>query len=259
MRANNIAVSFENVSAGYRNIKALEQVNLIVRVGSFTAIIGPNGGGKTTLLKLMLGLLEPWSGQIKIFGQKPRQSRQLIGYVPQAANINRQFPISVRQVVLQGRLTDKLLFFHRYNANDLEIVEYCLQCLDIKALADRQISQLSGGQWQRVLIARALAVEPELLLLDEPTNGLDSNASSTVYELLKELNKKMTIIMATHDTMAISTCVHDIACINYHLHYHGEPALSPELVMQLYGCPVELIAHGVPHRVLEDHGGYNND
>lgn len=253
--SNEMAICFDNVSTGYGSILVLEAINLCIPVGSFTGIIGPNGGGKTTLLKLMLGLLEPWHGQVTVFGGKPADKRQMIGYVPQASNINRHFPISVFEVVLQGRLQGKSIGCHRYSNSDREKAEWCLQRLEAADLARRQIGQLSGGQWQRVLIARALAAEPRLLLLDEPSNGLDSNASSKVYELLEELNEEMTIVMATHDTLAISSCVRDIACVNHRLHYHGEPELSSELVMQLYGCPVELIAHGVPHRVLHQHGG----
>ncbi|MGI6413715.1 MAG: metal ABC transporter ATP-binding protein [Syntrophomonadaceae bacterium] len=251
------AVCLQNVSAGYGNLTALEDINLSIPAGSFTGIIGPNGGGKTTLLKLILGILLPWKGKVTVFGRPPSMSRNLIGYVPQAVNINRQFPISVRQVILHGRLAGSPLAFHRYSKSDQQKADWCLQRLGVEDLADRQIGQLSTGQLQRVLIARALATEPTLLLLDEPTNGLDSNASSRVYQLLKELNRHITIIMVTHDTMAISTYVHNIACINHRLHYHGEVDLSPELVMRLYGCPVDLIAHGVPHRVLKDHGGPN--
>lgn len=250
-----MAVCFENVSTGYGDILALQDINFCIAVGSFTGIIGPNGGGKTTLLKLILGLQEPWQGKVTVFGEKPQDIRQLIGYVPQAAHVNRRFPISVLEVVLQGRLTGKSMFCHRYHDYDREKAKWCLERLEAVDLAHRQIGQLSGGQWQRVLIARALAAEPQLLLLDEPGNGLDANASSKVYELLTELNQEMTIVMVTHDTMAISSCVRDIACINHHLHYHGEAELTSELVMQLYGCPVELIAHGVPHRVLHHHGG----
>ncbi|MDD2619854.1 MAG: metal ABC transporter ATP-binding protein [Syntrophomonadaceae bacterium] len=249
------AVSLQNVSAGYDNNPALENINLNIAAGSFTGIIGPNGGGKTTLLKVMLGLLEPWVGQVRILGQDPQENRRLVGYVPQAANINRRFPISVREVVSLARLAGKLPIFHRYSPADRNMVNYCLTRLDVLNLAERQIGQLSSGQWQRVLIARALAVEPVLLLLDEPTSGLDANASSMVYELLQELNKEITIVMVTHDTLAISAYVRDIACINHYLHYHGEPDISTDLIMQLYGCPVDLIAHGVPHRVLEEHGG----
>lgn len=244
-----------NVKAGYGRISALEDINLDIEEGSFTGIIGPNGGGKTTLLKIMLGLLEPWSGQVRIFGQNPQENRRLVGYVPQASNINRQFPISVREVVSMGRLAGRTPLFHRYGQIDKDLIKQCLIRLDVLNLAERQIGQLSSGQWQRVLIARALAVEPVLLLLDEPTSGLDANASNMVYELLQELNKEITIIMVTHDTLAISSYVKDIACINHHLHYHGEPDISTDLIMKVYGCPVELIAHGVPHRVLEQHGG----
>jgi zinc transport system ATP-binding protein len=252
-------VQMKNVTAGYGNIVALDNVSLSIPAGSFTGIIGPNGGGKTTLVKLILGLIEPWSGEVKVWNQKPQSIRSKIGYVPQMVHINRQFPISVRQVVLQGCLADKPLFFHQYSAIDKEKVEWSLDRLNISDLAERQIAQLSGGQWQRVLIARALVVDPVLLILDEPTNGLDSSASSKVYELLQELNRKMTIVMVTHDTMAIGSCVGDIACINHQLYYHGVPDLNPDMVMQLYGCPVELIAHGMPHRVLGEHGGHIND
>ncbi len=255
MNSLKLAVQIENVEAGYGDIVALSSVNLQIAVGSFTGIIGPNGGGKTTLLKIILGLLKPRSGKVSIFGQDPHVSRRLIGYVPQADHVNRNFPISVREVILQGRLAGKSLFCHRFKTIDHEKVQWCLQKLDLQELAQRQVGQLSRGQWQRVMIARALAVEPQLLLLDEPVTGLDSHASSLVYELLKELNREMTIIMVTHDTMAISSYVDDIACINHSLYYHGETKIDADLVMQLYGCPVELIAHGVPHRVLEEHGG----
>lgn len=249
------AVLLENITAGYNDVPVLVNINLDIEAGSFVGIIGPNGGGKTTLLKIMLGLLKPWNGHVSILGQEPRYSRHLIGYVPQAASVNRRFPISVRQVVALGRLAGASPFCHRYNSEDCRAVEWCLERMGIVDLASRQIEQLSGGQWKRVLIARALAAKPSLLLLDEPTSGLDAGSSSGVYELLRELNKKMTIIMVTHDTMAISSYVKDIACINQTLYYHGEPELSPELVMNLYGCPVNLIAHGVPHRVLQEHGG----
>lgn len=251
---SSIAVYLENISVGYGRVPVLENINLSIKARSFTGIIGPNGGGKTTLLKIMLGLLEPWSGQVAIFGQNPVHHRSSIGYVPQATAINRQFPISVRQMVALGRLAGKMPLFHHYRAQDNERVDWCLERLGIKDLAERQIGQLSGGQWQRVLIARALAVKPRLLLLDEPSSGLDASASSGVYELLQELNSDMTIILVTHDTMVISAYIRDIVCINHSMYYHGEPDLSTDLMMQVYGCPVDLIAHGVPHRVLEEHG-----
>lgn len=255
MDSSEPALRLENISAGYGDIVALSDINLEIEAGSFTGIIGPNGGGKTTLLKVMLGILKPWTGHVNVFGQSPFCNRRLIGYVPQTDHINRRFPISVREVVLQGRLSGSRLCFHRFNATDQEKVQWCLDKLNLNDLARRQIGQLSRGQWQRVMIARALAVEPRLLLLDEPTTGLDAQASSMVYQLLRELNREMTIVMVTHDTMAISSYVHNIACINHSLYYHGETEIDADLVMQLYGCPVDLIAHGVPHRVLEEHGG----
>lgn len=249
------AVLLQDVTVGYGDVPILKDINLDIKAGSFIGIIGPNGGGKTTLVKLILGLLKPWKGRVSIFGRDPDHSRNLIGYVPQAASVNRRFPISVRQVVALGRLTGARPFCHRYSPEDCHIIDWCLECLDIQDLAFRQIEQLSGGQWRKVLIARALAVQPTLLLLDEPTSGLDADSSSRVYELLKELNRSVTVVLVTHDTMAVSSYVKDIACINQTLYYHGEPEMSPELVMNLYGCPVNLIAHGVPHRVLQEHGG----
>lgn len=243
------------MEVNYGNINALHDINLSVEQGDFMGIIGPNGGGKTTLLKVILGLVNPSAGEVRVFGCEPRNACKQIGYVPQTAAINRNFPISVRDVVLMGCMAGQRAFFHRYSNDDLKLVDYYLTRLEIFELAGRQIGQLSGGQLQRVLIARALVVKPRLLLLDEPTASLDSPSSSQIYAILKELNKEVSILIVTHDTMAVSSYVKSIACINHTLYYHGEPNISSEIVMQVYGCPVELIAHGVPHRVLGSHGG----
>ncbi|MEA1960463.1 MAG: ABC transporter ATP-binding protein [Bacillota bacterium] len=251
------ALHMDSLGVRYGSICALHDINLEIDDGDFLGIIGPNGGGKSTLLKAILGLVEPSHGEIKVFDQNPLISRKAIGYVPQAASIDRQFPISVREAVLMGRLSGQRSFFHRYSKQDKEIAHYYMKELEILDLADRQIGQLSGGQFQRVLIARALSVKPRMLLLDEPTASLDAASSSHIYSLLQQLNKELTIILVTHDTLAVSSYVKSIACINHTLYYHGEPNLNNDLVMQLYGCPVDLIAHGVPHRVLGEHGGSN--
>lgn len=247
------AIDIRNLTVRYDNIYAIKDINLQIEYGDFVGIIGPNGGGKSTLLKSILGLIMPDSGKITVLGMDPREGRNKLGYVPQATSIDRQFPISVREVVLMGRMVGKNSFMHRYNEEDQDIVQENLQRLEIADLADRQIGQLSGGQLQRVLIARALVVQPRILLLDEPTASLDAASSSHIYAILQEVNRDITILIVTHDTLAVSSHLKSIACINQTLYYHGNPELSKELVMQLYGCPVELIAHGVPHRVLGDH------
>ena len=250
---NNFAIDIQNLNVRYDNLLALKDINLQIGWGDFVGIIGPNGGGKSTLLKSILGLVTPASGNISILGVSPVHARHLVGYVPQSTNIDKQFPLSVQEAVLMGRLVGKNGFGHSYTREDYNIVHDYMQRLEIMDLAERQIGQLSGGQFRRVLIARALVVLPQLLLLDEPTASLDAHSSSQIYHILQELNREVTIVIVTHDTMAVSSYLKTIACINHNLYYHGDPNLSSELVMQLYGCPVELIAHGVPHRVLGDH------
>lgn len=251
------AIEIRNLNVHYGNIAALQDINLQIDYGDFTGIIGPNGSGKSTLIKCILGLVKPSRGDISVLGMRPQEARGQIGYVPQAAQIDRQFPISVREAVMMGRLVAGTGFLHRYDTEDMKVVDRYLDQLEILNLADRQIGQLSGGQLKRVLVARALVVMPRILLLDEPTAGVDAHSSSHIYEILRELNREITIIIVTHDTMAVSSYLKSIACINQTLFYHGDPNLSSDLVMQVYGCPVDLIAHGVPHRVLgeHDHGG----
>lgn len=237
----------------YGSVQALKNINLVVRERDFLAIMGPNGGGKSTLLKAILGLVPVDSGEVKIFGGIGRKSRRLIGYVPQFSSVDRNFPISVIEVVLLGALNPGLSFFHKFNrAEKLRALDL-LDKVGLADLKDRNISQLSGGEFQKLLIARALMTEPKLLLLDEPTASVDMSSSQDIYSLLGELNKEITIVMVTHNVMAISSNVKELACLNMGLVYHGDPELSEEVVNGLFGCPVELVAHGVPHRVLKEH------
>jgi zinc transport system ATP-binding protein len=247
------AVDIHDLSVRYDHIFAIKDIGLQIDYGDFTGIIGPNGSGKSTLLKAMLGLVTPCSGEVKVLGTVPEQARRHMAYVPQIARVDRFFPISVREVILMGRMVGKTGLLHHYSREDHEIVQDCMQQLEIADLAGRQIGQLSGGQFRRVLIARALVVKPRLLLLDEPTAGLDAHSSSHIFSLLSDLNREVTIILVTHDTMAISSYLKTIICINQTLFYHGDPDLSPDLIKELYGCPVDLLAHGVPHRVLGNH------
>lgn len=251
------AVLINNLSVYYGQTPAITGVYLDVADGEYLGIIGPNGGGKSTLLKAILGLVSISSGTVQVYGDGNKKSRKLIGYVPQFTSLDKQFPITLFEVVLSGCLKQGLSPFHRYTAKDKELASELLERVGLESLANRQISELSGGEFQKMLIARALAVNPKLLLLDEPTASVDAVSRDQIYGLLAELNKSMTIILVTHDLLAISSQVHRLACLNGHLVYHGEPELTESVVNSLYGCPVDLIAHGVPHRVLKDHEGGN--
>ncbi len=248
------AVYIKNLSVFYGRTPAVKDICLDVAEGEYLGIIGPNGGGKSTLLKTILGLVPVSSGTVRVFGEKPGSCGAAIGYVPQFAALDKRFPITVVEVVLTGRLKKGLTPFFRYSADDKSASLLLLKKVGLEELADRRISDLSGGEFQKMLIARALAVGPRLLLLDEPTASVDASSREQIYALLAELNREMTIILVTHDLLAVSSQVQSIACLNGHLVYHGEPELSEHVVNSLYGCPVDLIAHGVPHRVLKSHG-----
>ncbi|HHV60520.1 MAG TPA: metal ABC transporter ATP-binding protein [Clostridiaceae bacterium] len=246
-------IEIENLSVFYNEICALENINLTVYEKDFLGIIGPNGGGKSTLLKVIMGLLKPSKGAVKIYGHSIDSLRVPIGYVPQFGSFDREFPISVEDAVLTGCLYGKKLFFPKFLNDDHNTVSTLLKELNIHDLRKRQIGELSGGQLQKVLIARALAAKPKILFLDEPTASVDTSAQGELMELLKELNKKITIVMVSHDIGAISSNVKTIACLNTQLYYHGNPELDNCMVEKLYGCNIDLIAHGVPHRVLGTH------
>lgn len=245
------AVSLENVSFSYNGRPALKNVNLTISRGEFLAIIGPNGGGKSTLVKLMLGLLRPDSGNVSVLGLAPERAAHLIGYMPQDLSINRSFPISVADVVLMGRLRHKgrsmITPRDRTAAGDI------LDRLGIGDLSGRKVSDISGGQRAKVFLARALITEPEILILDEPTSNLDTNAQTELYTLLKQINEKKTIILVSHDLMVLSTHVRAVACVNRDVHFHAGSEITQEMINMAYPCPVELIAHGIPHRILKEH------
>ncbi|MCG8501524.1 MAG: ABC transporter ATP-binding protein [Firmicutes bacterium] len=248
-------IEMSGVSVYYDQICALDHIHLNIKEKEFLAIIGPNGGGKSTLLKVVLGLIKPDKGDVKVLGQPVRHSQSAIGYVPQFSSFDKQFPIDVTDVVLMGRLSDRIRLFHSFTKEDREIVEKVMKQLEIDGLKNRQIGQLSGGQLQRVLIARALVTNPKILMLDEPTASLDANAKTQIYAILKELNQKVTVVVVSHDMGAVSSHVNRIACLNKKLYYHGEAQLNNNVVRQVYGCPIDLIAHGIPHRVLKTHEG----
>ncbi|QIB68957.1 ABC transporter ATP-binding protein [Aminipila butyrica] len=236
------AVKIEHLSVCYGQNLALSDVCLDIQQGEYLGIIGPNGGGKTTLLKAVLGLIPASGGSISICGEKAGRGGQKMGYVPQITAVDKRFPISVLEVVLTGRLKQGLSPLFRFGQQDREKAYEALEKVGIRHLANRQTAALSGGEFQRMLIARALTVEPEILILDEPTASVDVSSCSQIYSLLKELNKELTIIMVSHDLLAVSDQVSKLACLNQHLLYYGEPKLSQEMMVHLYGCPVELPA-----------------
>jgi zinc transport system ATP-binding protein len=251
-------ITLRHVWAGYGATPVLEDINLVVKELDFIGLIGPNGGGKTTLLKLLLGLIAPDRGEVKIMGYSVCQGRRYLGYVPQLLEFDRDFPVRVEDVVRMGRLGKRRLL-KRYNRQDEVIVTRCLEQMGIVDLCDRPIGHLSGGERQRAYIARALASEPQILLLDEPTANVDSKVQKSIYELLAELNKSLTIVMISHDLGAVSTYVKTVGCLNHHLFYHNDKLITPQMIEQTYQCPIDLIAHGVPHRVFPEHSFQNSD
>ncbi|MBE9143420.1 metal ABC transporter ATP-binding protein [Planktothrix mougeotii] len=230
----NEVIRLNQVWAGYDpHEPILEEINLTVHELDFLGLIGPNGGGKTTLIKVLLGLLKPLKGEVKIMGRSVIQGRRYLGYVPQILEFDRNFPVRVDEVVRMGRLGKRSLF-QPYTKKDEEIVIQALEKVEMLNLRNRPIGELSGGQRQRVYIARALASEPQILLLDEPTASVDPKMCSSIYELLLKLNEYMTIVMITHDINTMSSYVKTIGCLNRRLHYHGEQQITPKMLEQTY-------------------------
>ncbi len=252
MKKDDTVISLRSVYAGYDEETILEDVNFEMLQGDFVGMIGPNGGGKTTLLKVILGLIKPNKGEVKVMGESAQAGRRHIGYVPQSQVDDMSFPVSVWEVVRMGRISHPAIF-RRLTPEDDAIVAEKLDWLGLQDIRKRSISEISGGQRQRVFIARALAAEPQLLLLDEPTASVDVTASQNLFELLAKINQQVTILLISHDITAISRYVKTIGCVNRQVIYHREKQLSVEMLTKSYGCPVDLIAHGVPHRVLDEH------
>jgi zinc transport system ATP-binding protein len=246
------AIEVEHVFYSYEGADVLTDVTFNLARGDFLGIIGPNGGGKTTLLKLLLGILKPDRGKIRILGQDPHDTGHRVGYVPQNMGSSRSFPVSVMDVALMGRLS-RARMGKRYTEEDREKVKKVLEKVGMWEFRDRPIGKLSGGQRQRVFIARALSTDPEILFLDEPTAGVDVEFQTHVYDFLKELNREVTIVVITHDIGVISSYMKSIACLNRHFIFHEGSQITQEMIDMAYQCPVDLIAHGMPHRVLPTH------
>jgi len=240
------SLSFEGVSFGYGDgPNVVENVDLEIGSHELIGLIGPNGGGKSTLLKLAAGLLKPRKGKVRVFGRAPHEARDEIGYVPQFALFSREFPITVAQAVLLGRLGGG--FTLGWSAADRAAAARAIEETELDALADRPLTALSGGELQRVLIARALAAEPRLLLLDEPTSNLDQRAEEDIFALLARLNDRMAIVLVSHDVGFVTDFVQRVACISRTLICHGTSEITGEVINELYGHPVRAVHHAHPH------------
>ncbi len=243
------AISCRDLDFGYEGKPVLRNVNITIPVGDFVCVVGPNGSGKTTLLKIALGLLKPTAGVIEVLGQRPDRSRGKIGYVPQHPRLDPLFPVSAMDVVLMGRL-GRTRSVGAWSADDRAQARRALEEVGLADRAAHHFASLSGGQKQRVLIARALAGEPELLLLDEPTAGLDAHIEAGFYQLLQELNQRLTVVLVSHDLGFVSGFVRSVVCVGQDVVVHPTSEVTGEVIADLYGGDVRLIRHD--HRCSED-------
>ncbi len=236
------AISIENLSFSYNSKLVLDNVNLTVQEKEFVWVVGPNGGGKTTLVKIILGLLQPKRGSVHIFGTPASAARRRIGYMPQQAQLDLRFPVTARDVVQMGRL-NKGVAPSSYSASDREIAEHSLELVGMMPSADTPLKDLSGGQQRRLLIARALACEPEILLLDEPTANLDSKVERELFDILKKLNERLTIVMISHDPAFVSDFVEQVVCVNRTVAVHPTTDRAREFINELYGDGKRMVRH----------------
>lgn len=260
-------IEIKNLSAGYDGRTVLHDVNLNVYERDFLGIIGPNGGGKTTLIKCILGLLKPTGGEIRFnrpekacpqsseSNSEPSTQGSLLslGYLPQYNSIDRKFPISVEEVILSGLSIQKSLA-SRFTPEQKEKGRQIIARMGLEGLEHRAIGQLSGGQLQRALLGRAIISDPAVLILDEPSTYIDKRFEARLYELLAEINKECAIILVSHDIGTVLQQVKSIACVNETLDYHPDTGVTTEWLEKNFNCPIELLGHGtLPHRILGEH------
>lgn len=244
---NQPLVKIEHISSGYFSETVLKDATLDIYPNDFIGIIGPNGGGKTTLVKTILGIQPLFTGKISFPLGKPA-----MGYLPQISQIDKSFPITVRELVGSGLGVKRKWFPHLLKSQKAQ-VEKLLGEAGLLPLASRPIGELSGGQIQKAFLCRAIINNPSLLILDEPNTFVDKSFEKELYRWLEELNRKMAILLVSHDIGTISPMVKTIACVNVNLHYHPSNQITED-ILKVYNCPVDLIAHGrVPHRVLKEH------
>lgn len=240
-------IELKDVDVAYQKHPVLSNISMTIYPRDFVGIIGPNGGGKTTLIRTILGLIKPQKGSIKYALEKSD-----IGYLPQGNQVDDQFPITVREVVASGLVSVKMVL-GTMSRNKRKIIDQVLDQVGMRSLHARPIGKLSGGELQRTMLARAIVSSPRLLVMDEPDTHVDNKFEMELYALLKELNQKMTILLVSHDIGIISPYIKTIACVNRNLHYHSSNEISEEQ-LKVYNCPIEIISHGqVPHRVMREH------
>jgi len=250
MNSNPIILT-DNLSFSYNGEAVLEKVKLAINKDDFVWIVGPNGGGKTTLLKLILGLLKPKTGRIEVLGMTPQKARRFVGYMPQFVSLDSQFPVNVMDVVLMGRLGNGE-GVGPYRRSDREVAAEALQKVGLFEFRFRPFSSLSGGQQRRLLIARALASQPEILILDEPTANLDFRAEKELYELLQKLNENLTVILVSHDPAFVSDFVKRVICVNREVHEHPTTAISGLHISEFMGGDRRIVLH---NQLLEKNKG----
>jgi zinc transport system ATP-binding protein len=239
-----------SISASYGSDVVLQDVNFKVNENDFIGVIGPNGGGKTTLLRVILGLVKPVKGRM-VFNNGLLNGNS-IGYLPQMSTGDINYPVTVTDVILSGLMIRKGII-SRMSADDKKKADMVIGQLGLEGLSKSTLNELSGGQMQRVFLGRAIIGDPKLLLLDEPGNFVDMAFENDFYEKLRELNKRMAILMVSHDVGTISSHIKSFACVNKNLHYHPSSELTNEDLLA-YGCPIQLVTHGdVPHTVLKSH------
>jgi zinc transport system ATP-binding protein len=236
------AILITDLWFSYDGHPVLENVNLSIPQGDFVSIVGPNGGGKTTLLKLILGLLRPSRGEVQVFGLNPEKARPRIGYMPQHPQLDPQFPATVMDVALMGRLSNGRAF-GPYSKKDKEAVVTALDQVGLRDMRKKWFASISGGQRQRLFIARALASEPDLLLLDEPTANLDAAMEGGLYELLQNLNETLTVVMVSHDLGFVSSLVKSVICVKCQVASHPTSELTAEIIDAMYGSPMRIVRH----------------
>lgn len=255
----NKLLEIRNLSVGYEDKpNVIKNVNLDVFQNDFLGIIGPNGGGKTTLLKTLLGLVKPSTGTISFFKNNIKTNNLNIGYLPQINQIDKKFPISVHDVILSG-LTISRRILSPYTSTQKEKVSIIAEQMGVDKFLHKPIGALSGGQLQRTLLGRAIIDNPDLLVLDEPNSYVDKRFETNFYKILEEINKNTAIVLVSHDVGTMISMVKNIACINEGLHYHSGANISTDWLEKTYSsCPIEIIGHGdFPHRVLDRHDECN--
>lgn len=246
-------VTIRNLSAYYDKKRVIEEADLTIFNRDFLGIIGPNGGGKTTFIRCILGLHAEYEGSIQFHKDRKQVSELTLGYLPQYHNLDKKFPITVSQVIASG-LNGKMSLMGRFRPQHKEQIEQIIQQVGLEEYKNHPIGSLSGGQIQRALLGRAIVSNPDLLILDEPSTYIDSEFETKLYDLLQDINQQCAIILVSHDIGTVLQQVKSIACINRKLDYHPDTEISNEWLEKNYHCPIELLGHGnIPHRVLRKH------